>query len=405
MTLGSNRLNKNVVNHYNAENQLVLELEADGKVKKRYVRGNDLVFSDKGNGTKRQYYVTDPHGNVVQLTDGNGKVTKTYEYDSFGNEVKPEEKDDNPFRYCGEYYDKETGEVYLRARYYQPEKGRFLTRDTYTGEEDEPESLHLYAYCGNDGVNAWDPSGHSEVVLSGGVFTDSKKKDGKYYYHFIDTALKKIVELRKKGKKSIHWYVADHGWSSQDKRDICEAVYNCGGSNVILHMFKNIKSLINQMNNKKFKKDKVKSVSIFAHGEPYRIMFGYNRTTSIDQQKYDTNPKLDFYSKHIKKLKKKYYNKKLSTTFYSCRAGASTKYDNNMNLFLPFAQKWVNHLKGEAQAYVGRTSYDRINVSTSDNLGIKILNAIRNRINKPKPSLYYPVGANKGERFKIFRAK
>ena len=279
MTLGSNRLNKNVVNHYNAENQLVrtltknykvsftydaeglrtsktvngektvyvwdgdqlvLELEADGKVKKRYVRGNDLVFSDKGNGTKRQYYVTDPHGNVVQLTDGNGKVTKTYEYDSFGNEVKPEEKDDNPFRYCGEYYDKETGEVYLRARYYQPEKGRFLTRDTYTGEEDEPESLHLYAYCGNDGVNAWDPSGHSEVVLSGGVFTDSKKKDGKYYYHFIDTALKKIVELRKKGKKSIHWYVADHGWSKADMQAIEEAAYEYGGAETYLYTFKSV---------------------------------------------------------------------------------------------------------------------------------------------------------------------
>lgn len=51
---------------------------------------------------------------------------------------------------------------YLRARYYQPEKGRFLTRDTYTGEDDEPLSLHLYTYCGNDGVNAWDPSGHKK---------------------------------------------------------------------------------------------------------------------------------------------------------------------------------------------------------------------------------------------------
>ncbi len=118
------------------------------------------MFADKGNGTEQQYYVTDPHGSVVQLTDGNGKATKTYKYDCFGNEVKPDEKEDNPFRYCGEYYDRETGEVYLRARYYQPEKGRFLTRDTYTGEEDEPESLHLYAYCGNDGVNAWNPSGH-----------------------------------------------------------------------------------------------------------------------------------------------------------------------------------------------------------------------------------------------------
>ena len=70
--------------------------------------------------------------------------------DSFGNEVKPEEKDDNPFHCCGEYYDKETGEVYLRARYYQPEKGGFLTRDSYTGVSDELESLHLYAYFYNN---------------------------------------------------------------------------------------------------------------------------------------------------------------------------------------------------------------------------------------------------------------
>lgn len=38
--------------------------------------------------------------------------------------------------------------------------GRFLTRDTYTGEEDDSMSLHLYAYCEYDGVNMWDPSGH-----------------------------------------------------------------------------------------------------------------------------------------------------------------------------------------------------------------------------------------------------
>ncbi|MCM1237658.1 MAG: RHS repeat-associated core domain-containing protein, partial [Ruminococcus flavefaciens] len=140
--------------------QLVMELSVSGKVKNRYIRGNDLVYTDKGTDTEKQYYVADPHGNVVQLTDESGKVVKTYEYDSFGNEVKPDSKDDNPFRYCGEYYDKETEEVYLRARYYQPAAGRFLTRDSYTGESDDPESLHLYTYCGNDGVNMWDPSGH-----------------------------------------------------------------------------------------------------------------------------------------------------------------------------------------------------------------------------------------------------
>ena len=205
VTLGDNRLNENVVNHYNALNQLtrtltknykvsfvydteglrtsktvngertvfvwdgdqlVMELSEGGKVKKRYIRGNDLIYADRGadNTSKelsqKQYYVTDSHGNVVQLTDEAGNVIRTYEYDSFGNEIKPDSKDDNPFRYCGEYYDKETKEIYLRARYYQPDKGRFLTRDTYTGEEDEPLSLHLYTYCGNDGVNMIDPTGH-----------------------------------------------------------------------------------------------------------------------------------------------------------------------------------------------------------------------------------------------------
>ena len=204
VTLGDNQLNDNVVNHYNALNQLtetltknykvsftydaeglrtgktvngektvyvwdgdqvVMELSKGGAVQKRYIRGNDLVYADKGENTEKTYYVTDMHGNVVQLLDESGNVTKTYEYDSFGNEVKPEKKDENPYRYCGEYYDKETEEVYLRARYYEPGVGRFITRDTYTGESDEPLSLHLYTYCENDGVNAWDPSGHYKIKM------------------------------------------------------------------------------------------------------------------------------------------------------------------------------------------------------------------------------------------------
>lgn len=76
-----------------------MKLFRGGKVKKRYIRGNDrgyggnLVYSDKGNNTEKQYYVTNLHRNVVQLTDESGKVIKTYEYDSFGNEVKPDGKD------------------------------------------------------------------------------------------------------------------------------------------------------------------------------------------------------------------------------------------------------------------------------------------------------------------------
>ena len=146
--------------------EIVMELSDSGKVQKRYIRGNDLVYADKGEynasgeASEKEYYVKNPHGDVVQLTDDSGKVIKTYEYDSFGNEVNPDRKDENPFRYCGEYYDKETDTIYLRARYYQPYLGRFLTKDTYTGDEEDSLSLHLYSYCGNDGVNRVDPSGN-----------------------------------------------------------------------------------------------------------------------------------------------------------------------------------------------------------------------------------------------------
>ena len=138
---------------------------------------------------------------------------KTYEYDSFGNEVKPDEKDDNPFRYCGEYYDKETGEVHLRARYYQPEKGRFLTRDTYTGEEDEPESLHLYTYCYNDPVMYSDISGNSpsfiDLVLKGATVGRNviksnekrqKRKHNQEMNKFINGEKKKVKKETPKQK-------------------------------------------------------------------------------------------------------------------------------------------------------------------------------------------------------------
>ena len=183
------------------------------------------MYADKGENTKKTYYVTDMHGNVVQLLDESGNVTKTYEYDSFGNEVKPEKKDENPYRYCGEYYDKETEEVYLRARYYESSVGRFITRDTYTGESDEPLSLHLYTYCANDGVNAWDPSGH---CYKNGKWKRCKKVYHKKYkplkYNKNLKYYKKMVEyvgkIKKKRRKTseLERFVATYKKEQRKKK-------------------------------------------------------------------------------------------------------------------------------------------------------------------------------------------
>ena len=132
-----------------------------------YIRGTNLVAKyNYWNGDKSEYtyYTQNAHGDVVNLTDKDGKVTKSYRYDAFGVEKNIDENDTNAFRYCGEYYDKETATVYLRARNYNPSIGRFTQRDSFAGKLDDPLSLNLYTYCANNPVYYSDPSGHFFVL-------------------------------------------------------------------------------------------------------------------------------------------------------------------------------------------------------------------------------------------------
>ena len=94
------------------------------------------------------------HGDVVQA--GNTH----YHYDAFGNEQNANPTDTNPFRYCGEMLDKETTTYYLRARYYAPSTGRFVTEDPIRS------GLNWYTYCGNNPIRYIDPSGNSLLNIN-----------------------------------------------------------------------------------------------------------------------------------------------------------------------------------------------------------------------------------------------
>ena len=53
-----------------------------------------------------------------------------------------------------------SGLQYLRARYYEPETGRFMTNDSYLGNVMNPLTLNRYDYTSNNPVMNYDPSGH-----------------------------------------------------------------------------------------------------------------------------------------------------------------------------------------------------------------------------------------------------
>ncbi len=66
----------------------------------------------------------------------------------------------NPYRYSGYYYDEETDNYYLMARYYNPVIARFISEDTYRGEYRDPLSLNRYVYVNNNPLIYYDPSGY-----------------------------------------------------------------------------------------------------------------------------------------------------------------------------------------------------------------------------------------------------
>ena len=68
-----------------------------------------------------------------------------------------------PSFYRGEEYDSDLSLYYLRARYYNPATGRFMSRDPEDGKAKDPKSLHKYLYAGGDPVNLMDPRGRGII--------------------------------------------------------------------------------------------------------------------------------------------------------------------------------------------------------------------------------------------------
>ncbi|WBW98149.1 RHS repeat-associated core domain-containing protein [Oceanirhabdus sp. W0125-5] len=172
----SKTVNGNRVNHIWDGQNIIAETDAANNIISEYIRGINLIAVEKDN--KKIFYLYNGHGDVIQLTDENGNVIKNYQYDAFGNELNIDSNDTNPFRYGGEYFDKETGLYYLRARYYDPKIGRFTTEDSYWGKDSDPLSLNLYTYCHNNPIIYVDPSGNfpslSELLHRSDKFVNDK---------------------------------------------------------------------------------------------------------------------------------------------------------------------------------------------------------------------------------------
>ena len=115
-----------------------------------YLYGLDRIAQT--NGTDTQYFLGDALGSVRQLTDAGGAVSLARGYDPFGNANWSAGAVQTPYGYTSEQTDV-NGLVYLRARYYAPTVGRFVSKDTWPGDYFQPLSLNSWNYIEGNPIN------------------------------------------------------------------------------------------------------------------------------------------------------------------------------------------------------------------------------------------------------------
>ena len=149
----------------------VVEETVNGAPQRTYAYGLQRISENQivNNTWTPSFYQYDGMGSVRQLTNSAGAVTDTYEYDAFGNEISHTGTTPNEMLYRGEQWDSDLGLYYMRARFYNPVTGRFVSRDPNKGVTTDPKTLHKYLYAEGDPINGVDPTGRDDLIETGNL--------------------------------------------------------------------------------------------------------------------------------------------------------------------------------------------------------------------------------------------
>ena len=135
----------------------VCEIDASGAVTATNTTTLQGLLS-RHTASSSVFYTFDPQGNTVERLDENANVLATYLYDAYGSKVGTDTSSDPYSGFGGQwsyYEDNETGLYLLTHRYYDPQNGRFLTRDPMSYEG----GINTYAYVQNNPITNTDVYG------------------------------------------------------------------------------------------------------------------------------------------------------------------------------------------------------------------------------------------------------
>jgi RHS repeat-associated protein len=144
---------------YDAGGNLLAEADGSNVITRYYIHGAGLLAMVVP-GTPDQVYTYHYNavGSTIAMTDSGQNVVNKYSYDAFGKVLNQIEAVPQPFKFVGQFgvMTEPNGFYYMRARYYDPEVGRFISEDPIGFEGGD---VNLCAYAGNNPVLLVDPLG------------------------------------------------------------------------------------------------------------------------------------------------------------------------------------------------------------------------------------------------------
>jgi RHS repeat-associated protein len=144
---------------------LLAELGDDLRSRATYLHGPGIDFPLMMTREGREYFFhAQALGTIAALTDGAGSLAASYDADAFGDLRDHKNPLRNPFLFTAREYEPELGLYYLRARYYDPALGRFLTPDPEWGSRTGPADLNCYVYARNAPTRNVDPTGLQPIT-------------------------------------------------------------------------------------------------------------------------------------------------------------------------------------------------------------------------------------------------
>ena len=135
-------------------------VETKGTEGTSYLRGIQLIRQTRSGGTSTEDLLP-MHGHLgtsLGAVNTDGNVDEQVDADAFGN-LDQSTGLNQTHLYTGEYWDQDSQLVYLRARWYDPRVGRFISGDPIQGVQRDPRSLNRYSYASSDPMHRVDRSG------------------------------------------------------------------------------------------------------------------------------------------------------------------------------------------------------------------------------------------------------